>query len=176
MIFKLFGRFYGRSLAGRAAITDRMKPLSRISAATLAVATGTGLIGLGVAAQARAVPAPVYHWCPGQTWDTTWGVNWEKNECHDDHHRDRDGMTTVAIFMAMSAARAALTNTAPKDPMVPKDPILKGPVGPNTPETSTTRAVRGSPGPATADPRPQAKPQSSYTVSRRGRIATPSAR
>lgn|GEM_PF-4205803 len=80
-------------------------------------------------------------------------------------------MTTVATSVAISTARAALTNMARKDLMAHRYPL-----DPNTPVTSTTRVAPVSPGPAPADLRPWATPQSSYTVSRRGRSATPSAR
>ena len=42
-------------------------------------------------AQAAPVPAPLYHWCPGDFWDPGWGFNWEWLACHDDWHRDIDG-------------------------------------------------------------------------------------
>lgn len=57
-------------------------------AASAAIAAG----GLGLAATANAVPtlpAPTYHWCPGEFWNPIWGFNWEFGECHDDWH-DRD--------------------------------------------------------------------------------------
>lgn len=68
-----------------AAINNPMRPLRSLSA----VATGVVLIGIATAAQARAVPA--YHWCPGQPWDSTWGLNWDSSQCHNEHHRDADG-------------------------------------------------------------------------------------
>ena len=154
-----------------------MESLSKISAATFAIAAGTGLIGLGLAAQAQALPAPmpVYHWCPGQSWDSTWGTGTTPNATTITT-AIATAMTTVATSVAISTVRAALTNMAPKDP-IHKDPIAhRGPAGPSTPVTTITRVVPVSPGPAPADLRPRALPQSSYTVSRRGRSATPSAR
>jgi hypothetical protein len=67
-------------------------------ATTALVSGGLGLAGLGVAAgtaQAEPVPAPQYHWCPGDRWDGGWGGNWDWGRCHDDHfydgeYRDRD--------------------------------------------------------------------------------------
>lgn len=59
-------------------------------AASAAIAAG----GLGLATSANAapaLPAPTYHWCPGEFWNPIWGFNWEGGECHDDFHRDRDG-------------------------------------------------------------------------------------
>jgi hypothetical protein len=32
-----------------------------------------------------------YHWCPGDFWRPEWGLNFDWNTCHDDHHRDGDG-------------------------------------------------------------------------------------
>ena len=58
--------------------------------ASAALATG----GVGLAAQpaqAQVGPFPDYHWCPGEFWDPGWGFNWDWGNCHDDHHRDRDG-------------------------------------------------------------------------------------
>jgi len=49
---------------------------------------------MGVAsgiAQAAPMPAPLYHWCPGDIWDPGSGFNWEWLACHDDWHRDIDG-------------------------------------------------------------------------------------
>jgi hypothetical protein len=64
------------------------------AAAAVLMSGGVGLAGLGVAsgiAQATPVPAPLYHWCPGDFWDPGWGFNWEWFACHDDWHRDIDG-------------------------------------------------------------------------------------
>jgi hypothetical protein len=58
------------------------------------VSGGLGLAGMVVTtgtAQAEPIPAPAYHWCPGDFWDGGWGFNWDWNECHDDWHRDIDG-------------------------------------------------------------------------------------
>ncbi|MFL0180502.1 MULTISPECIES: hypothetical protein [unclassified Mycobacterium] len=117
-----------------------MESLSRISAATFALAAGTGLIGLGVAAQARALPAPVYHWCPGQTWDSTWGMNWEKNECHDDHHRDRDGNDHSRDFHGEQRGPGGV------DQHGPQGPHPQGPGGPQHPGDYTHPGSPGQPG------------------------------
>lgn len=69
------------------------KNIVRIATA-IVVSGGVGLTGLGLAtgtAQAEPIPAPMYHWCPGDFWDPGWGFNWEWNTCHDDFHRDVDG-------------------------------------------------------------------------------------
>ncbi|QCH21993.1 hypothetical protein [Mycobacteroides salmoniphilum] len=59
-------------------------------AASAAIAAST--LGLAATADAApALPAPNYHWCPGEFWNPIWGFNWEFGECHDDWHRDRDG-------------------------------------------------------------------------------------
>ena len=66
----------------------------RPAAVAVLMSGGVGLTGLGVAsgiAQAAPVPAPLYHWCPGDFWDPGWGFNWEWFACHDDWHRDIDG-------------------------------------------------------------------------------------
>ena len=58
------------------------------------VSGGVGLTGLGLAAgtaQAEPIPAPMYHWCPGDFWDQGWGGNWDWDNCHDDFRRDIDG-------------------------------------------------------------------------------------
>ncbi len=85
-------------------------------------------------------------------------------------------MTTVATSEAIYTAPAEPTNTARRDRTHKHPMALRGPVGPNTLVTMATRVVQVSPGPAPADLRARAASQSSYTVSRRGRIATPSAR
>jgi hypothetical protein len=64
------------------------------AAAAVLISGGVGLTGLGAAggiARAAPVPAPLYHWCPGDFWDRDWGFNWEWFACHDDWHRDIDG-------------------------------------------------------------------------------------
>jgi hypothetical protein len=66
-----------------------------LRAATAAlVSAGIGVTGLALAggtAHAGPLPAPMYHWCPGDFWDPGWGFNWEGGVCHDDWHRDIDG-------------------------------------------------------------------------------------
>jgi hypothetical protein len=62
-------------------------------ATTVLVTGGLGMAAWGLAAgTAEAVPGPMlmYHWCPGEHWDPTWGWNWDWTVCHDDHHRDID--------------------------------------------------------------------------------------
>jgi hypothetical protein len=64
------------------------------AATAVLVSGGLGLAGLGLAAgtaHAEPIPAPMYHWCPGEFWDWTWGFNWDWDDCHDDFHRDIDG-------------------------------------------------------------------------------------
>jgi hypothetical protein len=63
-------------------------------ASAAVIAGGVGVFGFGPGtgvAQAAPEFAPVYHWCPGDQWDPSWGDNWEWGACHDDHHRDFDG-------------------------------------------------------------------------------------
>ena len=67
--------------------------IARIATAVL-VSGGVGVTGLGLAsgtAQAEPMPAPMYHWCPGNFWDPGWGGNRDWDDCHDDFHRDIDG-------------------------------------------------------------------------------------
>lgn len=85
-------------------------------------------------------------------------------------------MTTVATSEAIYTAPAEPTNTARRDRTHKHPMALRGPVGPSTQVATTTRVAPVSPGTAPADLRQRFAPQSSYTVSRRGRIATPSAR
>lgn len=89
-------------------------------------------------------------------------------------------MTTAATSEAISTAQVESTNMARRDRIHkgPKDPMAhRGPADlNNTPVTLTIRVTPVSPGPAPADLRPRAVAQSSYTVSRRGRSVTPSAR
>ncbi|WP_078290630.1 hypothetical protein [Mycobacterium sp. D16R24] len=66
-----------------------MKLLVGIAASAAIVASALGLAATADAAP--ALPAPDYHWCPGEFWNPIWGFNWELGECHDDWHRDRDG-------------------------------------------------------------------------------------
>jgi len=64
--------------------------IKRIAAAT-AIASGFGLLGVGAASVAEAMPMapmPSYHWCPGQFWDPGWGNNWGWDRCHDDGYWD----------------------------------------------------------------------------------------
>jgi hypothetical protein len=70
-----------------------LKRVSGLAAITFAITTALGLTGVVAAtdAQARPAPSPEYQWCPGQFWDPGWGNNWDGGNCHDDHHRDRDG-------------------------------------------------------------------------------------
>ncbi len=68
-----------------------MKLLVGIAASAAIAAGSLGLAATASAAPAPAMPAPDYHWCPGEFWHPEWGFNWEMGECHDDHHRDRDG-------------------------------------------------------------------------------------
>jgi hypothetical protein len=63
-------------------------------AATVVVAGGLGLAGMGLAsgtAQAEPGLAPSYHWCPGDVFPPEWGLNFDWFTCHDDHHHDIDG-------------------------------------------------------------------------------------
>ena len=64
------------------------------AAMTVMMTAGFGLAGLtgATAAQAEPGPVPGYHWCPGDFWDPGWGFNWDAGTCHDDHHRDIDGV------------------------------------------------------------------------------------
>ncbi len=66
-----------------------MKFLVGIAASAAIAASGLGLAATANAAP--ALPAPNYHWCPGEFWNPIWGFNWEFGECHDDWHRDHDG-------------------------------------------------------------------------------------
>jgi hypothetical protein len=62
-------------------------------ATTVLVSAGLGLASGTLAAgtaHAQPIPAPAYHWCPGDFWHPEWGDNWEWGTCHDDHHRDID--------------------------------------------------------------------------------------
>jgi hypothetical protein len=65
----------------------RTRPWVRLCTGVLA-AGGLALSAFGWAgsiAQAAPVPAPRYHWCPGEKWDPAWGNNdnWDWNQCHD---------------------------------------------------------------------------------------------
>lgn len=66
-----------------------------LRATTLVLMSGAlALVGSGQAigiAQAEPIPAPLYHWCPGDFWDPFWGFNFDWYTCHDDWHRDSDG-------------------------------------------------------------------------------------
>ncbi|PQM53010.1 hypothetical protein C5U48_06260 [Mycolicibacter virginiensis] len=129
-----------------------MESLSRIFAATFAIAAGTGLTGLGVAAQVQALPAPMpaYHWCPGQIWDSAWGMNWEKNECHDDHHRDRDGNDHSRDFRGDQRGPGGINQHGPQGPH-PQPP--HGPQGPGGPQHPGGYDHPGSPGQPGTGPR-----------------------
>ncbi|WP_375487361.1 hypothetical protein [uncultured Mycobacterium sp.] len=51
-----------------------------------------GFAAVGTATVVDAQPAqfPQYHWCPGDSWDPSWGNNWDRDRCHDDHWYDGD--------------------------------------------------------------------------------------
>ena len=61
-----------------------MKEYARFAAATVVMAAGLGLVGLGAANEAQAQPGPLPQWCPGDFWDPGWGPNSDWNRCHDD--------------------------------------------------------------------------------------------
>jgi hypothetical protein len=74
----------------------QVNKFAHMTAAAVVITAGLGLAGLGVASNAHAQfaqfgPVPDYHWCPGEFWHPEWGFNWDWGNCHDDHHRDRDG-------------------------------------------------------------------------------------
>src|ERR1700761_7639552 len=64
--------------------------IKRIAAAT-AIASGFGLLGVGAASVAEAMPMapmPSYHWCPGQLGAPGWGNTGGGDRCHDDGYWD----------------------------------------------------------------------------------------
>jgi hypothetical protein len=70
-----------------------MKKILRAATAAL-LSGGVGVVGSGLAsgvADAEPIPAPMYHWCPGDFWDPAGGFNWDCGVCHDDWHRGDDG-------------------------------------------------------------------------------------
>ena len=79
------------SLTGLKEKEGNMKGKIIAAASAVLVSGAIGLTLVGGTAHAEPVPAPLYHWCPGDSWDTGWGFNWERNLCHDDWHRDIDG-------------------------------------------------------------------------------------
>lgn len=68
------------------------KPKLLLGTAVAAVLLGAAGSPLATGpANAQVGRFPDYHWCPGNFWDPGWGLNWDWGNCHDDHHRDRDG-------------------------------------------------------------------------------------
>ncbi len=67
-----------------------MKLLVGIAASAAIAASGLGLAATANAAPAPELPAPTYHWCPGEFWDPIWGFNMNWGECHADGILDRD--------------------------------------------------------------------------------------
>lgn len=65
-----------------------MKILLGIAASAAIAASGLGLAATANAAP--AIPAPAYHWCPGEFWNPIWGFNMSWGECHADGIFDRD--------------------------------------------------------------------------------------
>ncbi|SRR5271166_3071124 len=97
-----------------------MKEYARFAAATVVMAAGLGLVGLGAANEAQAQPGPLPQWCPGDFWDPGWGPNSDWNRCHDDpvqvvpppqplHGRGGQGGT----------------GTIPADLITPADPVAR---------------------------------------------------
>ena len=61
------------------------RPWIRLCTSVLA-GGGLALSAFGLAAgpaQAVPGPAPTYHWCPGDRWDSGWGPYQNWHECHD---------------------------------------------------------------------------------------------
>ena len=54
----------------------------RQAAAWMLLCGATAFLRRGIA---QAAPAPSFHWCPGQAWDSGWGsiYDWDWNQCHD---------------------------------------------------------------------------------------------
>ncbi|MUM15491.1 hypothetical protein FZI91_18010 [Mycobacterium sp. CBMA271] len=67
-----------------------MKILLGIAASAAIAAGGLGLAASANAARAPELPAPTYHWCPGEFWNPIWGFNMNWGECHADGILDRD--------------------------------------------------------------------------------------
>src|ERR1700761_5338900 len=59
-----------------------MKDLARSVAATAVMVAGLACVGLVAADEAQAQPGPFPQWCPGDSWDPTWGPNSDWNRCH----------------------------------------------------------------------------------------------
>lgn len=54
-----------------------MKILVGLAASAAIATAGLGLATTANAAPAPTLPAPSYHWCPGEFWNPIWGFNWE---------------------------------------------------------------------------------------------------
>src|ERR1700751_709419 len=59
-----------------------MKGFSRSAAATAVMVAGLAWVGLVAANEVQAQPGPFPQWCPGDSWDPTWGPNSGWNRCH----------------------------------------------------------------------------------------------
>jgi hypothetical protein len=72
-----------------------MKNFARFATATVVIAAGLGLAGLGAATDAQAQPGPFPQWCPRDFWDPVWGPNWDGGTATtaggDPDRVDRDG-------------------------------------------------------------------------------------
>ena len=85
-----------------------MKGFSRSAAATAVMVAGLAWVGLVAANEVQAQPGPFPQWCPGDSWDPTWGPNSDWNRCHTTrfchclHPAYRD------IILAAMADRGAL--------------------------------------------------------------------
>lgn len=69
------------------ATVERARPWVRRVTGIL-MGCGLALPGAGPAgglAHAAPAPAPTSHWCPGGSWDPSWGrvYDWDWNRCHD---------------------------------------------------------------------------------------------
>src|SRR3978361_28173 len=54
--------------------------MNKFASCVIASAAVAAALGLGGIADAHAQPGP--NWCPGDSWDQSWGTNWDPNSCH----------------------------------------------------------------------------------------------
>lgn len=78
----------------------------------------------------EAAPAPSSHWCPGNSWDPSWGrvYNWDWNRCHD--WQGPAGQSFPAGAGPWGPTPAWAPPAPPPPPWAPGAQLMWNPTGP----------------------------------------------
>ena len=85
-----------------------MKDFARSAAATAVMVAGLTCVGLVAADEAQAAPGPFPQWCPGDSWDPTWGPNSDWNRCHANPVVPQPNPVYRDTILAITARRAGM--------------------------------------------------------------------